>query len=142
MNAVALHPRHLISILLLATVIALGALTSRHSSLPVPDVREISAQEAQALMAVGAVVIDVRDKAASDRAHLPGALLIPIEVLEARVEKLQLAKTADIVVYCGDGSTVGPRAASTLNRAGYAKAVNLKSGFQGWKAAGLPVASH
>ena len=141
MKAVALHPRHLISFLLLATVIALGALTSRHSSLPVADVREVSAQEAQALMAIGAVVIDVRDKAVSDRAHLPGALLIPLEVLEARIDKLQLAKTADIVVYCGDGSSVGPRAASTLNRAGYTKAVNLKSGFQGWTAAGLPVAS-
>ena len=142
MNAIALHPRHVISFLLVACVIALSALTSQHSSLPLSEVREIGAQEAQALMAVGAVVIDVRDTAASDRAHLPGALLIPIEVLEARVEKLQLAKTADIVVYCGDGSTVGPRAASTLNRAGYAKAVNLKSGFQGWQAAGLPVASH
>lgn len=140
MNATTLHPRHVISLLLLATVIALGALTSRHSSLPAPLVREVSAQEAQALLAMGGIVIDVRDKAVSNRAHLPGALLIPIEVLEARIDKLQLATSADIVVYCGDGSTVGPRAASTLNRAGYAKAVNLQSGFQGWAAAGLPVA--
>ena len=139
MNAKTLHPRHVISLLLLATVIALGALTSRHSSLPAP-VREVSAEEAQALLAIGALVIDVRDKAVSNRAHLPGALLIPIDVLEARIDKLQLAKSADIVVYCGDGSTVGPRAASTLNRAGYAKAVNLQSGFHGWAAAGLPVA--
>ena len=138
MNATVLHPRHVISFLLLAAVIALSALTSRH---PVPDVREVSTQEAQVLMAAGAVVIDVRDKAVSDRAHLPGALLIPIEVLEARLTKLEVAKSADIVVYCGDGSTLGPRAASTLNRAGYAKAVSLKSGFQGWSAAGLPVAS-
>lgn len=138
MNATALHPRHVISFLLLAAVIALSALTSRH---PVPDVREVSTQEAQVLMAAGAVVIDVRDKAVSDRAHLPGALLIPIEVLEARLAKLEVAKSADIVVYCGDGSTLGPRAASTLNRAGYTKAVSLKSGFQGWSAAGLPIAS-
>jgi rhodanese-related sulfurtransferase len=27
-----------------------------------------------------------------------------------------------------------------LKRAGYTKAVNLKSGFQGWSAAGLPTA--
>ena len=139
MNATVLHPRHVVSFLLLGSAIALGALSSRHAS--PPDVREISTLEAQALMAAGAVVIDVRDKAVSDRAHLPGALLIPIEVLEARLAKLEVAKSADIVVYCGDGSTLGPRAASTLNRAGYTKAVSLKSGFQGWSAAGLPVAS-
>ena len=140
MNAITLHPRHVISLLLLASVIALGGVASRHSTLPAPIVREVSVQEAQARITVGAIVIDVREKAVSDRAHLPGALLLPIEVLEARLDKLQLAKSADIVVYCGDGSTVGPRAASTLNRAGYSKAVNLKSGFQGWAAAGLPVA--
>jgi rhodanese-related sulfurtransferase len=141
-NVRVFEARHVISFLLIASVIALSALTSRHSSLPAADVREITAQEAQALMAVGAVVVDVRDQAVSGRAHLPGALLIPIEVLEARIEKLQVAKTADIVVYCGDGSTVGPRAAGTLNRSGYTKAVNLKSGFQGWSAAGLPIAQN
>ena len=137
--ATVFHPRHVISFLLVACVIALSALTTRQPT-PVAGVREVSAQEAQALMAVGAVVIDVRDKAVSDRAHLPGALLIPAEVLEARMEQMQLAKAADIVVYCGDGSTAGPRATTTLNRAGYSKAVNLKSGFQGWAAAGMPVA--
>lgn len=140
MYATMLHPRHIISFLLVACVIALSALTSRHSTAPVFNVREVSTREAQALMAVGAVVIDVRDRTVSDRAHLPGALLIPVEVLEARMEKLQVAKSADIVVYCGDGSSAGPRAATTLNRAGYSKAVNLKSGFQGWSSAGLPVA--
>ena len=140
MYATVLHPRHVISLLLIACVIALSALTSRHSTAPASGARDVTAQEAQVLLAVGAVVIDVRDRAVSDRAHLPGALLIPLEALEARMEKLQLAKTADIVVYCGDGSSAGPRAASTLNRAGYSKAVNLKSGFQGWSAAGLPVA--
>ena len=140
MNAIALQSRQLISFVLFATAIAFGVYKSWQSGLPVWDVREVSAQEAQALMAVGAVVIDVRDKADSDRSHLPGALLLPIEVLEARMDTLPLAKTADIVVYCGNGSTLGPRATTMLNRAGYSKAVNLKSGYQGWSAAGLPTA--
>ena len=138
MNATTLQARQLISFLVFACVIAFGLFNSRHSR--VSDVREVTAQEAQALMAVGAIVIDVRDKAVSGRAHLPGALLIPMDVLEARMDKLQAAKTADIVVYCGDGSTVGPRATKMLNRAGYAKAVNLKSGYQGWSATGFPTA--
>lgn len=137
MNAITLRSRQLISFLLFASAIAFGVYNSQHSSLPV---REVTAQEAQALVAIGAVVIDVRDKALSDRAHLPGALLIPMDVLQARIGKLEAAKTADIVVYCGDGSSVGPRATHMLNRAGYTKAVNLKSGFHGWAAAGLPIA--
>ena len=138
MNATTQQARQLISFLLFASVIAFGLFNSWQSR--VSDVREVSAQEAQALMAVGAIVIDVRDKAVSGRAHLPGALLIPMDVLEARMDKLQATKTADIVVYCGDGITVGPRATKMLNRAGYTKAVNLKSGYQGWSAAGLPTA--
>ena len=138
MNATTLQARQLVSYLLFASVIAFGLFNSWHSR--VSDVREVTAREAQALMAVGAIVIDVRDKAVSGRAHLPGALLIPMEVLEARMDKLQAAKTADIVVYCGDGSSVGPRATKLLNRAGYTKAVNLKSGYQGWSATGLPTA--
>ena len=138
MNATTLQARQLISFLLFASVIAFGLFNSWHFR--VSDVREVTAQEAQALMAVGAIVIDVRDKAVSGRAHLPGALLIPMDVLEARMDKLQAAKTADIVVYCGDGSSVGPRATKMLNRAGYTKAVNLKSGYQGWSAAGFPTA--
>jgi hypothetical protein len=50
-----------ISLLLLASVIALSGVASRHSTLPAPIVREVSAQEAQARMAVGAIVIDVRE---------------------------------------------------------------------------------
>ena len=138
MNATTLQARQLVSYLLFASVIAFGLFNSWHSR--VSDVREVTAREAQALMAVGAIVIDVRDKAVSGRAHLPGALLIPMDVLEARMDKLQAAKTADIVVYCGDGSSVGPRATKMLNRAGYTKAVNLKSGYQGWSATGLPTA--
>lgn len=142
MNAIALQPRHLFSILVLASALVLGWQASlKHATTPKLNVKEVTALEAKALMDAGALVIDVRDRAVSGRIHLPGAMLIPLEVLSASLAQLETAKTRNIVVYCGDGSTLGPEATSKLNNAGFAQAVNLKSGLEGWRKAGLPTAS-
>jgi rhodanese-related sulfurtransferase len=103
--------------------------------------KDVSLDEARALIAAGAMVIDVRDKAVSGSAHLPGALLIPLEVLEARLKAMEVAKTQPIIVYCGKGSTLGPEAAHILTQAGYTEVVNLAPGLSGWRDAGLPVQS-
>jgi rhodanese-related sulfurtransferase len=122
--------------------LALGWQTSlRHAATPQFNVNEVTALEAKALIDAGAMVIDVRERAASERNHLPGARLIPLEVLPDRLAQLESAKANKIVVYCGNGSTRGPAATSKLNSAGFAQAVNMKSGFEGWREAGLPTAS-
>lgn len=104
-----------------------------------PNVKEVSVQEAKALIDAGALVIDVRDKAVSASARLPGALLIPLEVLAAHLPQIEARKAESIVVYCGNGSTLGPRATELLNRAGFTHAVNLQPGIEGWRAAGHAV---
>jgi rhodanese-related sulfurtransferase len=91
-----------------------------------------------ALIEAGALVIDVRD---SPKTHLPNALLIPLETLAAHLPKLEAAKAKSIVVYCGNGTTLGPRAVHVLKQAGFAHAVNLAPGIEGWRAANLPVVS-
>jgi rhodanese-related sulfurtransferase len=106
-----------------------------------PDIREVATQEAKTMIDAGALVIDVRDQAMSAAAHLPNALLIPSDVLVARMAKVEADLARPIVVYCGDGSRLGPDATATLNQAGYKNAVNLKGGIQGWRAAGLPTTS-
>jgi len=106
-----------------------------------PMVREASVREARAMLDAGAVAIDVRDKATAASAHLPGALLIPLQVLSANLGKLEAYKARRIVVYCGDGSTTGPEAAALLSQAGFTDVVNLERGFEGWRSAGLPTAS-
>ena len=97
---------------------------------------DVSVPEAISLIESGALVIDVRY---SPTTHLPGAMLIPMEVLAARLEKLEIAKTQPIVVYCGNGAARGPEAAQILTRAGFTNVVNLGSGIEAWRAAGLPV---
>lgn len=104
------------------------------------DVKEVLLEEAQALIAAGALILDVRERAAYETRHLAGAILAPVGVLAASIPaSLEHARSKPIIVYCGNGSTLGPEGTHLLNKAGYAHAVNLKPGLEGWAAAGLPI---
>ena len=124
--------------LILASLIVFLAIGTRSGGPlnPVPKANEVSIQEAIALVDSGALVIDVRE---SPKTHLPGALMIPLEVLGAHLSRLEAAKAQSIVVYCGSGTSRGPRAAELLTQAGFTRVVNLEPGIEGWRKAGLPV---
>ena len=68
---------------------------------------------------------------------MPGAISVPIGELDKRLDEFSAYKAEDVVVYCNDGSTRGPRATKQLNDAGFSKAMNLKGGAEGWKRASL-----
>jgi len=105
------------------------------------NIREVSAADAKALIDGGALVVDVRGKDQFDARHIPGAILITLEELRARIPAaVEAAKAKPIVIYCGDGATHGPEGTEILNNAGYPNAVNLRPGLEGWVAAGYPVA--
>lgn len=105
------------------------------------NIREVSAADANALIGGGAVVVDVRGKEQFDFRHIPGAILISLDELRARIPAaLEGAKAKTILIYCGDGVTHGPEGTEILNNAGYPNAVNLKPGIEGWESAGYPVA--
>ena len=137
MNAMALNGKQYAWMLAILLLVTIKVFSSGHHNY---NIREVTPGEAKALISEGAVVIDVRDGMTPAHPHLPGALLIPQTAVEAGIATLKLEKTAKIVVYCGDGSTRGPAATEMLNKAGYVNAVNLKSGFEGWKAAGMSTA--
>ena len=120
------------SLVLLAVLWYAGRLGDTHGY----KVTHVSLAETIALIDAGALVIDVRE---APRTTLPGAVMIPVEVLAARLASMEVAKTQPIVVYCGEGSNLGPRAADALSQAGYTQVVNLQSGIEGWRRAGLPV---
>lgn len=111
------------------------------SKAPQYDVTEISVSDAHEMVEQRrAVVIDVRSREAFAKGHVPGAHAIPVDEVKDRIQSLPISKTDDIVVYCNDGVSTGPRATAILNEQGYAKAVNVKGGIEGWKAAGFRVA--
>ena len=69
------------------------------SSIPYPDVPRVSLEEAQNKMALDqAVLVDVRSKASYDKSHAAGAISMPEEEVQARVDELPQDK--DIILYC------------------------------------------
>ena len=108
---------------------------------PVPDSDEdpsrthvVDARTAKRLADEGAHLIDVREASEFALGHAPGAIHVPYEELEHRVDELP---RGDIVVYCASGVR-SSLAASLLERRGIA-AANLRGGFNAWVGADLPM---
>jgi rhodanese-related sulfurtransferase len=83
-------------------------------------------------------LIDVRDeKEIADGGYIAGAVVIPIRTLTQSLDMLP-AQDQPILVYCGVGHR-GAVAVEVLNLLGYTNVRSIFGGFNGWKAAGLPV---
>jgi rhodanese-related sulfurtransferase/DNA-binding transcriptional ArsR family regulator len=83
------------------------------------------------------VVIDVRPPEEYAAGHVPGAINVPIDQLEARLARLP--KRKEVVAYCrGPYCLMSFDAVQTLRQRGI-KARRLEDGFPEWRAAGLPV---
>lgn len=104
-------------------------------------VPEISVTDAITAIARGATVIDVRGRDAYDNGHIPNAVSVPLDELKRRAAEFAAVKDKEYVIYCGDGSTLGPQGTQALVDAGHPATKNLAAGLPGWKAAGNPVAS-
>ena len=104
------------------------------------EIDEISTPEANALLeqGEGPLFVDVRLREEWDEGHLPGAIHVPRNNLESRVETLIPDKTRPLVVYCESGSR-SAFATRDLHELGYENAVNLSDGFAGWKRNGYEV---
>jgi rhodanese-related sulfurtransferase len=83
------------------------------------------------------VILDTRPTREYRAGHIPGALSVPVDELEARLRKLP--KSKEYVAYCrGPYCVYADRAVELLTASGR-KARRLKEGFPEWKAAGFPV---
>jgi rhodanese-related sulfurtransferase len=73
-------------------------------------------------------------------AHLPGAINIPHDEVDAVAPRLLPDKAAEIVVYCANGPCKNSGiAAERLAALGYANVTDYHEGKADWIAAGLPV---
>jgi len=104
-------------------------------------VPEISIVDAVTAIARGATVIDVRGRDAYETGHIPNAISVPLDELRRRAAEFAAVKDKEFVIYCGDGSTLGPQGTQVLTDAGHPATKNLEGGLPGWKAAGQPVAA-
>ena len=101
-------------------------------------VPELAPQEALALQARGAALIDVREADEIAQGSAPGAFRLGRGFLELRIEEAVPDRERPLVVFCGSG-TRSLFAAEDLMRLGYRNVVSMVGGFSRWKAEGLPV---
>ena len=78
-------------------------------------------------------MLDVRNRSEWEEGHVPGARLVPLPELSARLEELRGA--GRIAVHCQGGSRSAV-AASVLRAAGFADVTNVDGGFAAWLRAG------
>ncbi|HEY8912231.1 rhodanese-like domain-containing protein [Lacisediminihabitans sp.] len=93
---------------------------------------EVSAVEAIALTAGGAMLLDVREQDAWDRGHSPLAKLVPMSMLPEGLEDVPTDQRVLVVCHAGSRSL---RVTNALLDAGY-EAVNVVGGMLAWTAAG------
>jgi rhodanese-related sulfurtransferase len=85
-----------------------------------------------------ATVIDLRSAEAFGRGHIVNSRNVPIDELDARLDKLTPLKSKPVIALCDTGIT-STKAIDTLRKAGFENVYGLKGGMAGWSQAGLPV---
>jgi rhodanese-related sulfurtransferase len=106
----------------------------------------VTAAEAFEAVRDGAVIVDIRPQEQRRRTGVvPGALYFPRNHLEWRIDPTsEWAHPAvsdpgtRIVLMCNEGYATS-LAAVTLHDIGFPRATDMIDGFDGWRAAGLPI---
>jgi rhodanese-related sulfurtransferase len=92
------------------------------------DAREVVAtQRGQA--------VDLRDREEFAQGHIPGAVNVPEEELEERVD--ELSKDLPVIVVCADGDRSG-RMVAQLRERGF-EAASVKGGMKAWGGGDMPL---
>ncbi|HEX2241296.1 MAG TPA: rhodanese-like domain-containing protein [Actinomycetota bacterium] len=109
--------------------------------------RRLEPSEALDAVNGGALLIDVRsDDQRANAGSIPGALPIPLSVLEWRVDPESghqdpaVGEDLDrqVILICAQGFS-SSLAARRLQELGFTNATDVIGGFEAWRSAGLPV---
>lgn len=84
-------------------------------------------------------LLDVREPHEYQAGHIPGAVNVSVNELQARVNELPQDMDMRIVAYCASGMRSG-RAAAFLRQYGYKNVFSLKGGYNNWASTGNPTA--
>lgn len=84
------------------------------------------------------LILDVRTPQEYEAGHLENAVLLPVQILQANLDKLEKYKQQPVFIYCATGnrSTV---ASKILIDSGFKNIVNLRSGIKDWFQKKFPV---
>jgi hydroxyacylglutathione hydrolase len=102
-------------------LVPIGAVAATIPSIPATELTRLSRN--------GTTVLDVRNRSEWDEGHVPGARLVPLPELAARIGELRGA--GPIAVHCQGGSRSSV-AASMLRASGIVDVTNVDGGYAAW----------
>jgi rhodanese-related sulfurtransferase len=82
------------------------------------------------------VILDVRTIAEFEEGHIEGAINIPVDEIDSRLD--DLSKDDELLVYCRTGNRSGT-SINILSDAGYTKIYHMHEGISVWIQQGHPV---
>lgn len=128
---------------LLILILTLGACNpSAEATEPAAEAQGVEALDVRAFHgrweAGEGVFLDVRTPGEYASGHVPGAYLIPVQDLSARVDEVRAWQGQTVYVYCRTSNRSGV-AVDMLRDAGIEDVVQVRGGFSKWAAAGYPV---
>ncbi len=103
--------------------------------------RTITREQLKAKLDAGEdlVLLDVLSPESYRQQHLPGAINIPFDKLDAE-HLADLPKEKEIVVYCASfACTASPTAARMLEEMGFTQVTDYEGGLEDWREAGYAV---
>ena len=121
--------------------IVAGLLLAALAQADAAPVAMISQEQLLALEAGGeaaVVVLDVRTPEEFAAGHIPGAINLSHDQIEARLDELAPFRDRPLVVYCRSGRRTG-LALAILETHGYTRLAHLAGDLQAWSANGRPI---
>jgi len=92
----------------------------------------------QMLVDTNITLLDVRTKEETKKdGKIDNSILLPVQILEKNIDKLEPYKNKKLFVYCRSGNR-SVTASRILSDAGF-KTYNIKGGIKEWKKEGLPI---
>jgi phage shock protein E len=127
----------LLALALCTSLSALAACAQERSASDAP----VQPAELAAVLAGGEapLLLDVRTPEEFAQGHVPGATLVPVQELEARLGELAAYKQRGVVTYCEVGGRAG-KAAELLRSNGFAHVRLLDGSMKRWREEGREVA--
>jgi rhodanese-related sulfurtransferase len=113
----------------------LFAIASAGSPASAGDVSSVQPEELLAALKAKdqkILVLDVRSDEEYAAGHVPGAVHIPYDQLESRIEEVRVVSAERIVVYCESGRRAG-KAEAILTQAGFENVEDLDGHMKGWR---------
>jgi rhodanese-related sulfurtransferase len=107
----------------------------RRSTMSTPTAPEAELADVVAAHHRGATIVDVREPDEFAEGHVPGAISVPLSVLDERLSEIEASDVVYVICRSGNRSL---RAAAMLIKAGY-QAVSVAGGTNAWSRSGHPI---